>query len=69
MRFYGSFYAFAESDRRCADAARERKNNSTVREASGQEKIDSEIAADFFGAAVTQKEFERQVKLVRFSKV
>ena len=26
-------------------------------------------AADFFGAAVTQKEFERQVKLVRFSKV
>lgn len=68
MRFYGSFYAFAESDRRCADALRERKNNSTVREASGQEKIDSEIAADFFGAAVTQKKFERQVKSAELNK-
>lgn len=30
--------------------------------------IDSEIAADFFGAAVTQKEFERQVKSAELNK-
>ena len=30
--------------------------------------IDSEIAADFFGAAVTQKEFERQVKKAELNK-
>lgn len=32
------------------------------------EEIDSEIAADFFGAAVTQKEFERQVKSAELNK-
>lgn len=31
-------------------------------------KIDSEIAADFFGAAVTQKEFERQIKAAELNK-
>ena len=30
--------------------------------------IDSEIAADFFGAAVTQKEFERQIKTAELNK-
>ncbi len=30
--------------------------------------IDSEIAADFFGAAVTQKEFERQIKAAELNK-
>ena len=30
--------------------------------------IDSEIAADFFGAAVTQKEFERQIKTAEMNK-
>ena len=32
------------------------------------EQIDSEIAADFFGAAVTQKEFERQIKAAELNK-
>ena len=32
------------------------------------EEIDSEIAADFFGAAVTEKEFERQVKSAELNK-
>lgn len=32
------------------------------------EQIDSEIAADFFGAAVTQKEFERQIKTAELNK-
>lgn len=31
-------------------------------------RIDSEIAADFFGAAVTQKEFERQIKTAEMNK-
>ena len=31
-------------------------------------KIDSEIAADFFGAAVTQKDFERQIKAAELNK-
>ena len=31
-------------------------------------KIDSEIAADFFGAAVTQKDFERQIKTAELNK-
>ena len=32
------------------------------------DEIDSEIAADFFGAAVTEKEFERQVKSAELNK-